>query len=167
MCAAGHHDELCIMSEALGSPNANLAFPWCCRRRHASHNLGVAGDLDVIYPEHFHHMPTLSFFAVYDGHGGEQASEYLKEHLHKNFCIELNTYARSPNARTHARTCDQIDDKAEILTDHSNFAHIRCSSHERKRARMRTFKFLRRVHILSSDKDFPAASTREEISLWP
>lgn len=33
--------------------------------------------------------PGLSFFGVYDGHGGHKVAEYLSENLHKNFAAEL------------------------------------------------------------------------------
>jgi len=33
--------------------------------------------------------PGISFFGVYDGHGGAAASEYLTDHLHRNFAAEL------------------------------------------------------------------------------
>ena len=43
-------------------------------------------------------LPALSFFAVYDGHGGDAAAEFLRENLHKNFAHELGCQA-------HARRC--------------------------------------------------------------
>ncbi len=40
-------------------------------------------------------LPTLSFFGVYDGHGGNQTAEFLVEHLHANFARELKKLSRS------------------------------------------------------------------------
>jgi hypothetical protein len=34
-------------------------------------------------------VPNISFFGVYDGHGGDGASSFLQEHLHRNFSLEL------------------------------------------------------------------------------
>ncbi len=31
--------------------------------------------------------PKIQIFAVYDGHGGNQCAEYLKEHLHNNIIM--------------------------------------------------------------------------------
>lgn len=32
--------------------------------------------------------PKIQIFAVYDGHGGNQCAEYLKEHLHNNIILQ-------------------------------------------------------------------------------
>ena len=32
--------------------------------------------------------PKIQIFAVYDGHGGNQCAEYLKEHLHNNIIMQ-------------------------------------------------------------------------------
>ncbi|OII74892.1 PP2C-like phosphatase [Cryptosporidium ubiquitum] len=34
--------------------------------------------------------PVISFFGIYDGHNGEFAVDYLKNHLHKNFSLSFN-----------------------------------------------------------------------------
>lgn len=34
--------------------------------------------------------PKIQIFAVYDGHGGNQCAEYLKEHLHNNIIMNQN-----------------------------------------------------------------------------
>mmetsp|Transcript_22955 Transcript_22955/g.54390 ORF Transcript_22955/g.54390 Transcript_22955/m.54390 type:complete len:508 (+) Transcript_22955:373-1896(+) len=41
------------------------------------------------------HLPTLSFFGVYDGHGGKEAADYLVAKLHANFAKELKKLSRS------------------------------------------------------------------------
>lgn len=53
----------------------------------------IAIILNVIQPVNKEHKiaeelwPKIQIFAVYDGHGGNQCAEYLKEHLHNNIIL--------------------------------------------------------------------------------
>ena len=54
----------------------------------------IAIILNVIQPESKEskvpedQWPKIQIFAVYDGHGGNQCAEYLKEHLHNNIILQ-------------------------------------------------------------------------------
>ena len=45
--------------------------------------------INMSKPSDYHKKfwPKMSFFAIYDGHGGEGCAEYLKDNLHKLICI--------------------------------------------------------------------------------
>ena len=51
-------------------------------------------------------ISDLSFFGVYDGHGGAQTAQYLSEHLHLNFAEALQRSAQIACAQT---TIDSTD----------------------------------------------------------
>lgn len=44
--------------------------------------------------------PKIQIFAVYDGHGGNQCAEYLKEHLHNNIIMQPDFPHNVPSAIT-------------------------------------------------------------------
>ena len=54
---------------------------------------------DHIRPPTAQGDPELSFFAVYDGHGGTGVANYLKDHLHEFILSqEVNTVTTSPQS---------------------------------------------------------------------
>lgn len=41
------------------------------------------------------HWPSASFFAIYDGHGGNNCAEFLKENLH-HYIVKDDNYPGDP-----------------------------------------------------------------------
>lgn len=84
-------------------PAANPAAPQVKERPPLTSikDIGISADKNArfrrtmedthTFQDGFLGVPTSGYFGIYDGHGGKDAAEYVKEHLHVNLAKKLET----------------------------------------------------------------------------
>jgi serine/threonine protein phosphatase PrpC len=77
-------------------------------------------------PDHFC-KPTvfLAFYAVYDGHGGDKASEFLKDNLHLNFVNQKEELRKGDVCR--ALKLAFLESDRQFLNLCKQEGHVRCN----------------------------------------
>eukprot|EP00276_Gloeochaete_wittrockiana_P016059 CAMPEP_0184335046 /NCGR_PEP_ID=MMETSP1089-20130417/3675_1 /TAXON_ID=38269 ORGANISM="Gloeochaete wittrockiana, Strain SAG46.84" /NCGR_SAMPLE_ID=MMETSP1089 /ASSEMBLY_ACC=CAM_ASM_000445 /LENGTH=295 /DNA_ID=CAMNT_0026659521 /DNA_START=29 /DNA_END=916 /DNA_ORIENTATION=- len=97
-------------------PLTSVADIGVCCDRNARHRRTME-DAHVI-KDGFGDVPTNGYFAVYDGHGGRGAVEYVKDHLHVNF---LEALANNPGdvAAAYRDSYKKTDDEIKKAAIHA------------------------------------------------
>jgi len=74
---------------------------------------------------------NMSYYAVYDGHGGNYVVDYIKEHLHKNILSELErNFTKKSEEETYSssdsQAVDGVGDSVNTEEEESVIWAMRC-----------------------------------------